>query len=215
MLDYSKQEQWTNGFGGQQSPIALRTSDTVNTSKTDLLFKWPTKLIGDSISDMQTNFQVNGTGEVQIEGRQFIFQQLHFHAPAEHVVDGQPAAMEWHFVFQDSVGQLVVVARLAQVGNSNPLFEQLLASFEPGTTTLFGRPVELQDDLPQTGTVYRYLGSLTTPPLTEGVRWFVNQMPLNISATQLARYQALFPQPNNRQLQGLNQRSVLLTDITH
>ncbi|KRM12995.1 carbonic anhydrase family protein [Paucilactobacillus suebicus] len=211
MLDYSKQDQWTNGFGKQQSPIELNTRESGRTEP-EALFNWQ-PVTGTSISDMEINFQVNGSGFVVIENHLYQFQQLHFHSPSEHQIDGHKASMEWHFVFQDQIGQLVVVARMAELGDSNPDFDKMLATFQAGQTTNFDESIEIQKLLPTQGPIFRYLGSLTTPPLTEGVRWYVDQTPLSVSQNQLDQYNGLFEQKNTRNLQELNDRNVWLTEL--
>lgn len=213
MLDYGKQAQWDNGFGGQQSPIALNTEEMQATKNDKCLLSWQPDITGVSLSDMGINFQLNGTGQAQLEQRPYTFQQLHFHTPAEHVIDDQQAVMEWHFAFKDVVGQLAVVARMAQLGEANPILEALLQQFQPATTVELKQSLPLQAVLPTQGPIIRYLGSLTTPPLTEGVRWYLDQTPLTISADQLARYQQFFPQQNNRDLQDRHDRPILKTII--
>lgn len=212
MLDYTKQEQWGNGFGQQQSPVPLNTA-TAQAAVANHLLVWQNDIEGVSLSDKEINFQMNGHGHAVLEQRPYQFQQLHFHAPAEHVIDDDQAAMEWHFVFQDAAGQLAVVARVAHIGAPDPVFEQLLTQFKPHETVTLKQLLDVHAELPATGPVLRYLGSLTTPPLTEGVRWYVAQTPLSVSKDQLARYHQLFEHPNNRHLQALNGRPVLRTKL--
>ena len=56
---------------------------------------------------------------------------------------------------------------------------------------------------------YRYEGSLTTPPCSEGVRWFVLKRPAKASAEQLALVQQVLGHPNNRPVQPVGARAIL------
>lgn len=206
MLDYRKQQEWSNGFGHQQSPIGFLSATAQPEQLTTSLFEWSSPLAVTTVIDRETNFEATGTGNAQLLQQPVTFQQLHFHAPAEHQIDGHQAAMEWHFVFQDALGQLSVVARFAELGAANPLFEQLLTHFQSRQTATLPQALPVNSWLPQAGGVVRYLGSLTTPPLTEGVHWYLAATPLTVSVEQLQQYREFFPQDNNRQLQDLNQR---------
>lgn len=211
MLDYRKQQDWANGFGQQQSPIGFLSATAQQETVSLPLFQWQDTLTVTTVIDRETNFETTGTGQALLWQQPAQFQQLHFHAPAEHQIDGHQAAMEWHFVFQDQLGQLSVVARFAELGAANPLFEQLLTNFKSRQTATLPQPIAVNSWLPQAGIVYRYLGSLTTPPLTEGVHWYLVATPLTVSVAQLQKYREFFPQDNNRQLQDLQQRHLFKT----
>ena len=98
------------------------------------------------------------------------------------------------------------------LGPDNVVLEQILDHFAAHSTQSVA--LSLDQLIPQQGTVYRYLGSLTTPPLTEGVAWYViDQTAVTIGTQQLHRYQQLFAD-NHRQLQARYQRPVLRSVFT-
>ena len=127
---------------------------------------------------------------------------------AEHLIDGQAAPIEWHLVHQSATGQLAVVAVFGRIGKPNSSLQGLLDQFTAQTSHELTTPVNLTELLPDTGTVYHYLGSLTTPPLSETVEWYVCADTVMIGEQQLAAYQQLFA-ANNRKIQPLNDRPII------
>ncbi|MFD0896805.1 carbonic anhydrase family protein [Loigolactobacillus binensis] len=211
-LDYTQQNTWSFTSGQQQSPIALSVASSQVVEAPDL-FEWQVPYYGEMLSDQGNNMQLTGKGFAKLDRRHYRFVQLHFHAPAEHTIEGQQPVMEWHFVHENALGQKAVVAVTAIIGQANPQLDQLLAAFVPNTALPVPEDVLLTTLLPTKGLIYRYIGSLTTPPLSEGVEWFVAAEPLTVSAQQLAQYRELFPQDNNRALQALNQRAIMGYDL--
>ncbi|EEI20164.1 Carbonic anhydrase [Lentilactobacillus hilgardii] len=205
MLDYNAQSQWSNGFGGQQSPVDLKGSEAVQ-HKGSLLFEIKNSYDLISEIDDQTTIRVLGNGSAAVFGRSFDFVQVHFHVPAEHLVDGEAKPFEIHLVHQNKIGQLVVVALLVSEGKEDATLQQIIDQFQAGRTKSVN--IQLEDWVPARPTGFHYLGSLTTPPLTEGVEWLVITNPnVSISADQLAWFKAHF-QPNNRETQDLNGRLI-------
>ncbi len=205
MLDYLHQDQWPDNFGRQQSPISISDSVPQLTLESINLALTAPYYLNEEVDD-ETTIRLLGTGQAIILGRTFDFQQVHFHAPAEHIINGQQAPFEIHLVHQNTIGQLHVVALLVRIGDADPTLQQIFDHFEAGTSQdVF---VEMGDWLPASPTGYHYLGSLTTPPLTEGVEWTIITNPnVTISQSQLNWFKTHF-KPNNRQPQALNQRVI-------
>jgi carbonic anhydrase len=63
--------------------------------------------------------------------------------------------------------------------------------------------------LPDSTDYYRFNGSLTTPPCTEGVTWLVMKQPITASKAQIKQFQKVMGHPNNRPVQPVNARPVL------
>lgn len=137
-------------------------------------------------------------------------RQIHFHYPSEHLIGGERYAMEIHFVHQDAEGGVVVLGVMVEVGENNASFGHLLqrwprARQKKGTVIY----LDLRELLPQDlspgnffrqDAYFRYLGSLTTPPCSEGVQWLVLTRPLTFSDEQIVQYGAHHP-PNARPIQ--------------
>jgi carbonic anhydrase len=138
--------------------------------------------------------------------------QFHFHAPSEHTIDGRHYPVEMHLVHQSEAGELSVIGVLIEAGEHLPAFEALLDGLpaEHGRERHFeGVDIDVDAFMPPEDRFFRYEGSLTTPPCTEGVHWAVMTNPLRTSAAQIAALDAAMPE-NNRPLQRLGSREVTL-----
>jgi carbonic anhydrase len=206
MLNYHQQNLWTNNFGQCQSPINLALPAS------ELIMNHPIPLTTDDTYHLQTEIddlttiRVLGTGNAIIFQRPFTFQQLHFHVPSEHLLNGQNFPMEIHLVHQNTIGQKIVIAVFPQLGAPNPDLQAIMDHFKLHQQV----PVNLniQQWIPKTATGFHYLGSLTTPPLSEGVEWVViNNTTLSVSASQIKWFYDHFG-ANARDCQPLNHRQV-------
>jgi carbonic anhydrase len=132
--------------------------------------------------------------------------QFHFHAPSEHRINGQLADAELHPVHQNALGELAVVGVLLKIDNknANPLFDQIMSGAPVGvaasTENNLGGEINAKDLLPKgKSSYYTYTGSLTTPPCTEGVNWYVLSNTGAISSAAVSQYHqiiSLFPNYN-------------------
>ncbi|MFC6163712.1 carbonic anhydrase family protein [Lactiplantibacillus dongliensis] len=205
-LDYATQSSWQFVGGQQQSPIDIDTKAAVTSQLSAI--SWRGLYQAKSITGTATTLQATGTGKAYLNDRDFDFQQIHFHTPAEHLLDGVAAPIEWHLVHRSVTGQLAVVAVFGRIGKPNASFQGLLDQVTPNASHDLTEPVDLTELLPDTGTVYHYLGSLTTPPLTESVEWYVCADTVMVGEQQLAAYQQRY-QANHRTVQPLNGRPII------
>lgn len=155
--------------------------------------------------------QVNFTeaGGITIEDHAFKLLQMHFHAPSENQVGGKSFPLEAHLVHADNSGNLAVVAVLFERGQGNPALKNVWDKMPKDA----GDSAELTnfspaDILPHRHKFYRYNGSLTTPPCSEGVRWIVFRDAIAISENQVQAFAKLWAHPNNRPIQPLNARII-------
>jgi len=153
-----------------------------------------------------------GAGSLTRGGTTYDLLQFHFHAPAEHLINGVASALELHFVHQSAVGELLVVGQLFEVGAFNssidPIFSDL-PLVSGGQKTVNG--FNLNALLPNTLTSFRYDGSLTTSPYTGGVKWNVLTTRSSLSQTQLDGFLALFPDGDSREEQDFD--GFVMTDL--
>ena len=161
--------------------------------------------------------QINTTGseKLTIGDKSYSLLQFHFHAPSEHTVDGEHFPMEMHFVHQSADGALAVVGVLVEEGAPNPGIGPLWAQLPegPGTETTLEIPAGFVDYIfPRVGSgFYHYVGSLTTPPCSESVKWYVRKTPTRFSMEQIAEFTAIYDH-NNRPVQALNERTLYRDD---
>lgn len=151
-------------------------------------------------------------GGVTIDGERYALLQFHVHTPSEHFVNGKPHAMELHMVHTSKSGKTAVVAVFFDVGTSSSvlseLFERLPSELTtPGMALALRDPLDLGSLLPPSPAGIRYVGSLTTPPCTEGVLWNIELTPQTISQEQLDALRSVYPH-NSRPLQSFNAREV-------
>lgn len=136
--------------------------------------------------------------------------QVHVHHPSEHLLEGRRFPLEFHLVHRGSDGVLGVIGVLAEVGTPNAALEPLFASLpqRPGERRPLPHPFDVSVLLPAGRVYLAYEGSLTTPPCTENVDWFVLEKPISVGGSQVARFEALYP-ANARPVQRQYRRFVL------
>jgi carbonic anhydrase len=152
---------------------------------------------------------------ITLDNTDYAFQQLHFHAPSEHTINGQSAVMEVHLVHKDAKGNLAVVGILIVAGAENEAFKEAFAKLPNSAastenTAELEEPIDLSALFTADTALYRYDGSLTTPPCTEGVKWSVADNPLELSQEQIDAFTAIYS-GNRRPVQNLNGRVVYIT----
>jgi len=158
---------------------------------------------------IQVNY--NEGSSIKVDGMTFELKQFHFHGPSEHTINGQYFELEMHLVHQSADGSLAVVGVLIREGAENPAF----APFSDHLPTKSGEEYSSQDTinaddlLPASRLSYRYSGSLTTPPCSEGVKWLVLTTPIEMSGTQIASFKDII-QNNNRPVQPHNGRDIMI-----
>jgi carbonic anhydrase len=206
--------------GRRQSPIDIRATSPASLPKLRSDFR-PAALqiahhehVADSLNNGHT-IQVSYTpGETLTVGdATYDLVQYHFHSPSEHTIAGKSYPMEMHLVHQSASGALAVIGVLFEEGAHNGAFDPVWSNLPRAKGTqihLEHVKVDVDALLPPTRTSYRYDGSLTTPPCSEGVKWFVMTTPVQLSAAQIAAFTALV-KDNNRPVQPLNGR-VVATD---
>lgn len=196
-------------LGKHQSPIDL--VDPTPAAVAAVAFNYrPTML---SIENNGHTVEVASTSDnwIEVGDRRYELIQFHFHTPCEHTVAGRRFDMEIHLVHRSEAGELAVVGVLVQRGSEHPLLG-LLAEHIPerGRVRILQHTmIDAADLLPADRRSFRYEGSLTTPPCSEGVRWFVLETLIEASDAQLAAFEAALG-TNNRPVQALNDRELLV-----
>lgn len=192
--------------GQEQSPIDL--TGGVDAEVSNIALHWKP---GDwSVLNNGHTIQVEGKdgGYATIDGERFDLIQFHFHTPSEHTIDGRNYPMEVHFVHKNAEGRLAVIGVLMMPGGENPLFSTIMEKAPKDEGTASVGMIEQRGMIAPIDGVYRYQGSLTTPPCSETVLWTVLSTPILVSQKDVEAFQALFPM-NARPIQPVNRRYVL------
>lgn len=211
----SLQGDATCGAGAAQTPIDLVDTAAVDSAK-PLSFAHYDRAIAVDLLDNGHTIQVNYAGamaaddpQISYDGKAYYLLQVHWHSASEHTVNGRPALFEVHFVHRAADGALAVVGVLFKSGAENAVLRRLMRD-DPGheKQATCSDTVKLDELLPARRGFYHYSGSLTTPPCSEGLSWFVMTDQLEASAAQATAYQAGFHGSTNRPIQALNGRTV-------
>ncbi len=183
---------WAACTGESQSPIDFGRLTLLSRRMRRLPVSYgPTT--GDIFNNGHTiEIETEGTNVLTLDGVEHELLQFHFHTPSEHRFDGRGFDMEMHLVHKSAAGDTAVVGVYLRRGHtSGPLavvFENLPAVDAPLNTKTTLPPFDLRSFLPASTINYQYLGSLTTPPCTEGVRWFVLTDVLTVSDEDMAQF---------------------------
>jgi carbonic anhydrase len=196
-------------MGHSQSPINITHATLADLPELKFDYKPVPLRIIDNGHTIMINY-APGSG-LTVGDKTYTLQQFHFHHPSEEHINGNGFDMVAHLVHADSEGHLAVVAILFKVGAPNPLLETLWNNIPPEKDKMVEIAqvsVNAESLLPPQHGYYTYSGSLTTPPCTEGVTWFVVKSVSTLSEGQLATITKLYPH-DNRPTQKLNHREVL------
>ena len=157
---------------------------------------------------IQANFKSGSV--LSLDGRDFELKQFHFHSPSENRLSGKSYPLEAHLVHADKDGNLAVVAVFFAEGKSNPTIGAVWSRMPAaGAKGDLSAPVSAAGLLPAGRDYYRFNGSLTTPPCTEGVRWLVMKQAATVSKEQVEQFRKTLGFANNRPVQPVFARPVL------
>jgi carbonic anhydrase len=179
--------------GSRQSPIDIRDGMALDLDPVQFDYK-PT---GFGVIDNGHTVQVNVApgNSIEVMGRRFELLQFHFHRPSEERINGRQFEMVAHLVHKDAEGRLAVVAVLLDRGAAQPLLQTVWNNLplEKGEEAAARAQIDLNQLLPADRRYYTYMGSLTTPPCSEGVLWMVMQQPVQLSGQQIDIFSRLYP----------------------
>jgi len=197
-------------LGKFQSPIDIRGAKTTDLPAIKFVYKpSPLKLI-DNGHTIQVNYAPGSS--IEVDGKRYELVQFHFHKPSEEKIDGKAHDMVAHLVHKAFDGKLAVVAVLLDKGGANPTIATIWKNL-PSTKdkeASVNTNIDVATLLPAKKGYYTFQGSLTTPPCSEEVRWFVMKSPVTIAESEVAAFGKLYPM-NARPTQPSNGRSIEAT----
>lgn len=193
--------------GKRQSPIDIRDGIAVQLDPIQFDYRPSGFRVIDNGHTVQVNVEP-GNGIV-VQGHRYELLQFHFHRPSEERINGRQFEMVAHLVHRDLDGKLAVVAVLMDQGKGHPLIQQVWNNLplEKNTEQAGMTQMDLNLLLPEQRQYYTYMGSLTTPPCSEGVLWMVMKNPATMSREQIGIFGKLYPM-NARPIQSASGRLI-------
>jgi carbonic anhydrase len=182
----------TCSAGTAQSPVDFGALALAATKHRELTLHYG-ETRGTIFNNGQTvEVETEGENDLEVDGQIYRLVQFHFHNPSEHRFAGRGADMELHLVHRSTTGALAVVGVLLNRGGStgalSVVFDHLPRVV--GEEEVLAQAFDPLAFLPSSPAHYRYAGSLTTPPCSEGVRWMVLATPVTVSDEHMARFAA-------------------------
>ena len=195
--------------GKNQSPVNLTGMIESNLSPITINYQSGGTEILNNGHTIQVNYKSGST--ITVNGHEFELKQFHFHSPSENTIEGHSYPMEAHFVHADKEGNLAVIAVMFKTGEKN---EELEKAWEhmpesAGEKNALPKSVDANILLPHNQDYYRFNGSLTTPPCSEGVLWLVMKYFDTASKEQIDKFAHTMHHQNNRPVQPVNARAIL------
>jgi len=197
--------------GHTQSPIDIKNANKADLPPLKFDYNPVPLNIIDNGHTIQINYAPGST--LTVGDKTYALKQFHFHHPSEERINGHGFDMVAHFVHADADGHLAVVAVLLKKGPSNPFLNSVWTNIptEKGKAAdVSSVSLNVKDLLPPDYGYFTFAGSLTTPPCSEGVTWYVLKNQSSLSAEQLAAFAKIYPL-NARPVQPSNNREILET----
>jgi len=198
--------------GNSQSPIDIVTKNVINDeSLSKPEFNYGKSKVNIINNGHTVQFNVDGNNTVKLNGKDYKLLQFHYHALSEHTIDGKYYPLEVHFVHKHADNDFAVIGLMYVEGKENDLFKNFLDKFptEKGGKFTGEETIDLIKILPENYSYYNYNGSLTTPPCSEIVNWYVFKTPVEASKEQIEKFSKILDN-NYRPVQALNGRKVKL-----
>ncbi len=198
--------------GKSQSPIDISAATVTSLPGIQVAYQATPLDILNNGHAIQVNYAPGSS--ITVGGKSYALLQFHFHSPSEHTIGGKAHDMVAHLVHKAADGQLAVIGILIDGGaaSDNPFIAQLWQSF-PVNAGDRRQPIDVMvnvaDLLPPDLNHFNYSGSLTTPPCSEGVNWFVLTAPVQVSNAQLEQFRASIFN-DARPVQAVNGRTIRL-----
>jgi len=195
--------------GHMQSPIDIEGAKKSDLPMLRMNYNSVPLNIIDNGHTVQINYPDGST--LTVGNKVYTLKQFHFHHPAEEEINGKKYDLVAHLVHADAQGNLAVIAVLFKKGAPNPLFDTLwknVPAQKEKAVDVASVTVNVKDLVPANTGYYTFAGSLTAPPCSEGVTWYVLKTHATISAEQLEAFAKLYPH-NARPIQPANGREIL------
>ncbi|KAL4197101.1 hypothetical protein AMTRI_Chr04g249590 [Amborella trichopoda] len=204
--------------GDMQSPIDLlheRVEVLPNLGRLQRKYKPAKAILKNRGHDIMLKWGKSGAGTLEINQTDYVLKQCHWHSPSEHTFNGSRYHLEVHLVHQSKDGKNAVVGITYKIGRPDTFLKELMGNI---SSIADSKNAEAQVGVVDPRHIkmgsrkyYRYMGSLTTPPCTQGVAWNIVKKVRTVSREQLRLLRAAVhdeAEANARPTQPINKRVV-------
>lgn len=198
----------TCGNGKAQSPVNIAAYQPEQMERLKIAYAPTTLNVINSGKGIGVKYEPGS--KFMAENKVYDLQAFKFQAPSEHYVNGAPYPLEMQLLHTGEDGKIAALSLFFKLGEPNAVIQSIWDNIpaRAGEEVISEDvTLDLTGLMPSDGTYYAYDGSLSIPPCTEGVKWYVLKTPVEISLEQLHAIQALYPS-NARPVQPLNGRVV-------
>lgn len=174
------------------------------------------KLLVDTGHGIQVNYHGSHKKEyIKYNGTTYYLTQFHFHTPSENQWHGRSFPLEIHFVNQSDDGKVAALGVFVTAGGSNQSLEEVISHMptqKGKEETIPDIKIKPSDLIPQNSKYFAFMGSLTTPPCTEGFQWLVMKIPVTADTAQILELRKAMGGMNARPVQSLNSRTIISSE---
>jgi carbonic anhydrase len=203
-------EYYACAEGKNQSPINIDTDNVIKVDLPDIEFHYQPSTIRLINNGHTIQANIKTENYIEVKGAKYDLVQFHFHSLSEHTINCEHFPIEAHFVHKSVTGELAVIGVFIEDGSENNIYKMIwnnLPKNKDDEIDLSGT-INIADMFPAKKETYRYSGSLTTPPCSEGVSWFVMKEPVQMSTAQIDAFKEIYNN-NYRPILPANAREVL------
>jgi carbonic anhydrase len=199
----------TCATGKNQSPINITGAVDADLPDIKINYKAGGSEVVNNGHSIQINYAPGST--MSVSGHTFELKQFHFHSPSENTINGKSFPLEAHYVHADKDGNLAVIAVMFNEGDANAELAKVWAHMpgNAGEKQILSTKVRAGKLLPEDRDYYRFNGSLTTPPCSEGVLWLVMDDANTASKGQIEKFATTMSFANNRPVRPINARLIV------
>ncbi len=197
-------------IGQEQSPIDIKRVTATTTSAPAINYSQTANVRVHNNGHTIVYTPTTQDNTITLNNERYDLKQFHYHTPSEHQFSSQNYPAELHFVHANSAGNLAVIGVMLENGQANDVMRIILNGTQlsnENEVEFTANKVDLSALIPAMPTFYHYAGSLTTPPCSEKVQWYVTKQPLQLASDQLAIMTDLY-EGNNRPVQPQGSRTV-------
>ncbi len=189
--------------GNKQSPIDISAKTPMQSFGLNLLYGVSSGLMTDL--NLSAHFNIEGDHTMVLESSKFRLKEIHFHSPSEHTINGLKYPLEFQFTHSDANGKTSILTTFVEKGKNNVEYDKLISSLSKQNAQRDFSELKLKNLLPNEQKYWRYSGSMTTPPCSEGIDWVVLAKPMELSESQIESFRSVHTN-NARPIQPANNR---------